>query len=120
MNFSMNWGLINYFTVILLFTPNRHFSLKIPISLNGKKKKLSFMIRVCLKFIKPWTDPQITLCAVFSKYKRTWWSGEVYVTSGSKGRDRKEHEVEKQNNVKAIACRNWAKKKIFFHFYYLA
>lgn len=74
------------------------------------------MIRVCLKFIKPSADPQITLCAAFSKYKRTWWSGEVYVTSGSKGRDRKEHEVEKQNNVKAIACGNWAKKIFFFSF----
>lgn len=54
----------------------------------------------CSKHIKPINKSHSVL--PFQKYKRTEWSCEVYVTSRHKGRDRKEHEVEKQNNVKAV------------------
>ena len=67
-----------------------------------QKKELSFMIRVCLKFIKFPGGPQVTLHVPLANTKESGGNRCSVCVSQSDKRDRKEHEVGKQNNAKAI------------------
>lgn len=89
----MKQDLVNYFFVVsvtLLFIPNRCFCLEIYIVL---KKRMFFMIRVFLKFIKILTwSPNHTLCCLFKTQKKMDESFKVH-TQVEGMPERKEHEV---------------------------
>lgn len=78
------------------------------------KKELSFTITVCLNFREFLAGSQITLRVASPKDKENGWSWEVCYVSGSQGRARKEHEEEKHNNVKSIACAKWVNEALLF------
>lgn len=67
-----------------------------------QKKELSFIIRLCLKFLKFPGGPQITLDVASSNTRENGGKLCSVCISQSNDRDRKELEVEKQNNAKAI------------------
>lgn len=97
--FSMKQSLINYLTVSLLFTLTGSSVWKEPFYF---KKKIVIHDESVLKFCKTlsWSASH-TPCHLL-KYKGNVWELWSTYKSESNARDRKEHEVEKQNNLKAI------------------